>query len=64
MLGAIAGDAIGFVYEARPPRTRFTGDTVLAMATAAALLGDGDYGTMLVKSAAYRRCWRAFPNAG
>ena len=68
MLGAIAGDVIGSVYEARPvkrtdfqlfPRGAcFTDDTVLTVATAAALLGDGDY------AAAYRRFGRAYPHAG
>jgi ADP-ribosylglycohydrolase len=53
MLGAIAGDIIGSVYEVRPvtttdfdlfpPGSRFTDDTVLTVATAEALLGDGDY---------------------
>ena len=37
---------------------RFTDDTVLTVATAAALLGDGDY------TRAYRRFGRAFPGAG
>jgi len=68
MLGAIAGDVIGSVYEARPAKTtdfalfpqgsRFTDDTVLTIATAEALLGDGDY------AGAYRRYGRAFPAAG
>jgi ADP-ribosylglycohydrolase len=68
MLGAIAGDVIGSVYEANPvkhpdfplfpPGARFTDDTVLTMATADALMGDGDY------AAAYRRFGRAFPHAG
>lgn len=68
MLGAIAGDVIGSVYEVRPVKTtgfalfppgaRFTDDTVLTVATAQALLGDGDY------TGAYRRFGRAFPNAG
>jgi ADP-ribosylglycohydrolase len=68
MLGAIAGDVIGSVYEARPvkstdfelfpPGARFTDDTVLTVATAEALLGDGDY------AGAYRRYGRAYPNAG
>jgi ADP-ribosylglycohydrolase len=68
MLGAIAGDIIGSVYEARsvktinfelfPSRARFTDDTALTLATAEALLGDGDY------AGAYRRYGRAFPNAG
>jgi ADP-ribosylglycohydrolase len=68
MLGAIAGDIIGSVYEARPvktldfalfpPEARFTDDSVLTLATAEALLGDRDY------AAAYRRYGRAFPDAG
>jgi ADP-ribosylglycohydrolase len=68
MLGAIAGDVIGSTYEARPVKTadfelfppgaRFTDDTVLTVATAEALLGDGDY------AGAYRRHGRAYPNAG
>ncbi len=68
MLGAIAGDVIGSVYEASPvkttdfelfpPGSRFTDDTVLTVATAEALLGDGDY------AGAYRRYGRAYPNAG
>jgi ADP-ribosylglycohydrolase len=68
MLGAIAGDVIGSAHEASPvkatdfelfpPGSRFTDDTVLTVATAEALLGDGDY------AGAYRRCGRAYPNAG
>jgi ADP-ribosylglycohydrolase len=68
MLGAIAGDIIGSVYEASPvkttdfdlfsPRSRFTDDTVLTVATAEALLGDGDY------AGGYRRYGHAYPNAG
>jgi len=68
MLGAIAGDIIGSAYEAMPVKTTdfdlfppaacFTDDTVLTIATADALLGDGDY------AGAYRRYGRAFPNAG
>jgi ADP-ribosylglycohydrolase len=68
MLGAIAGDIIGSQYEGRPVKrldfelfpsgARFTDDTVLTVATADALLGDGDY------AAAYRRYGTAFPNAG
>jgi ADP-ribosylglycohydrolase len=68
MLGAIAGDIIGSAYEARPvkttdfalfpPAARFTDDTVLTVATADALLREGDY------AGAYRRYGRAFPNAG
>jgi ADP-ribosylglycohydrolase len=54
MLGAIAGDIIGSVYENRGVKTtafplftasqsRFTDDTVLTLAVAAKLLGHGDY---------------------
>lgn len=68
MLGAIAGDIIGSVYEAAPiktksfdlfsPASRFTDDTVLTAATAAAVLSDGDY------AAHYRRFARRWPDAG
>lgn len=54
MLGAIAGDIIGSVYERRPIKTtqfplfspgcRFTDDTVLTIALADAILHDLDYG--------------------
>ncbi len=53
MMGAIAGDVIGSVYEARPLKSKefplfsggatFTDDTVLTVAVADALLSDGDY---------------------
>ncbi len=53
MLGAIAGDVIGSVYEARPHKSKdfplfvadssFTDDTVLAVAVADVLLNAGDY---------------------
>lgn len=53
MMGAIAGDVIGSVYEGWPIKTKdfplfsgrstFTDDTVLTVAVADALLGDGDY---------------------
>jgi ADP-ribosylglycohydrolase len=68
MLGAIAGDVIGSVYEASPVKStdfelfpagaQFTDDTVLTVATAEALLSDRDYAD------AYRRYGRAYPNAG
>ena len=68
MLGAIAGDVIGSAYEANavkttdfdlfPPGAGFTDDTVLTVATAEALLGNGDY------AVAYRRLGRAFPHVG
>ncbi len=53
MLGAIAGDMIGSVYEARPikkknfplfhPACRFTDDSVLTISVAGAILEDKDY---------------------
>ena len=68
MLGAIAGDIIGSVYEANPIKTteftlfseysRFTDDTVLTVATARALMEDGDY------AATYRKFGRRYPTAG
>ena len=68
MLGAIAGDVIGSVYEAHPikttdfplfqPRSRFTDDTVLTVAVAHAILEGEPYG------AALRRYGRAYPHAG
>ncbi len=57
MLGAIAGDVIGSVYEFAPhrsvdfpllgPASTFTDDTVLTCAVAHAILEDGDYGAAL-----------------
>lgn len=54
MLGAIAGDIIGSVYEFNPiktedfelfsPRCAFTDDTVLTVALAEAILHGRDYG--------------------
>ena len=68
MFGAIVGDVIGSVHEhvrtqstdfpLFTPRSRFTDDTVLTIATAEALLTDGDYAT------AYRRWGRRYPDAG
>ena len=68
MLGAIAGDIIGSVYEFHPVKTAdfplftetscFTDDTVLTVATAFSLLTDGDYG------ANYRLFGRLYPRAG
>ena len=68
MLGAIAGDIIGSPYEQLPikrydfplfpPSAEFTDDTVLTVATAYALLYDGDY------AGNYRRFFRLFPHAG
>jgi ADP-ribosylglycohydrolase len=65
MLGAIAGDVFGASYEFRSFKSEdfdlfamprfFTDDTVLTVATAEALMGDGDY------AAAYRRWGREYP---
>lgn len=68
MLGAIAGDIIGSVYEFSPIKTeafplfheesRFTDDTVMTVAVAEAILGDGDYG------ASMHALGRRYPRAG
>jgi ADP-ribosylglycohydrolase len=68
MIGAIAGDVIGSVHEytrikstAFPlfdPRSSFTDDTVLTIATAHAILSGASYET------AYRNFGRKYPNAG
>lgn len=68
MLGAIAGDVIGSAHEAAATKTTrfplftaescFTDDTVLTAAVAGVLLDGGDYG------AAFRRAYRAYPDAG
>lgn len=68
MLGAIAGDMIGSVYEADPVKaedfplwsthSRATDDSVLSIAVAEAAMGDRDY------AAALRRWARRYPNAG
>lgn len=68
MLGAIAGDIIGSLYEGRSIKTvefplfqkysRFTDDTVLTVATAYAILQKTDY------ASAYRKFGRQYPDAG
>jgi len=68
MLGAVAGDIIGSVYEARPIKTtrfrlfhplcRFTDDTVLTVALAESLLDGIPYGHLL------KRYYRDYPHAG
>jgi ADP-ribosylglycohydrolase len=68
MIGAIAGDIIGSIYERRPiknkkfplfdDRCRFTDDTVLTVAVAEAILVKGPY----VDSV--RRIGRHYPGAG
>ncbi len=68
MLGAITGDVIGSVFEARPIKTTdfplfdrrstFTDDTVLTVAVAHAVLEGSDYASAL------RRFGRRYPAAG
>ncbi len=68
MLGAIAGDIIGSVYEADPiktkdfelfcPASRFTDDTVLTIAVADVLLTGSEYTRI------FRDYYRGFPNLG
>jgi ADP-ribosylglycohydrolase len=68
VLGAIAGDMIGSVYEHHPikttdfplfqPGSRFTDDSVLSLAVAHALLEDRNYGQKLKKYG------RMYPDAG
>ncbi len=68
MLGAIAGDIIGSVYEFHPHKTktfplfcedsRFTDDTVLTIAVASAILDSADYGASIATFA------ERYPHAG
>jgi len=68
MLGAIAGDVIGSVYEAHPIKStdfplfgrlsQFTDDTVLTIATAYSILEKCDY------AKAFRTFGRRYPRAG
>jgi len=68
MLGAIAGDVIGSVYERHPikttdfplfqPRSRFTDDTVMMCAVAHAILSREEYGP------AIKAFGRRYPGAG
>src|SRR5580700_3774049 len=68
MLGAIAGDIMGSVYEARPIKTtrfplfhplcRFTDDTVLTVALADSILNGTRYADLL------KQYYRAYPSAG
>jgi len=68
MIGAIAGDIIGSVYERQPIKTkdfplfddrcRFTDDTVLTVAVADAVLKNGSYLDSI------RRFGRRYPRAG
>jgi len=68
MIGAIAGDIIGSIYEFDPIKTkdfplfdvrcRFTDDSVLTMAIARAIMDDGDYRKALWELG------RRYPHAG
>ncbi len=68
MLGAIAGDIIGSIYEARPIKTRdfplfdercrFTDDTVLTLAVADAIMSSMSYRSALLDYG------RRYPDAG
>jgi len=68
MIGAIAGDIIGSVYEWEriktkqfdlfSPRCFFTDDTVLTVALAEAILTESDYGSLM------RAYHRRYPGAG
>jgi ADP-ribosylglycohydrolase len=68
MIGAVAGDIIGSVYEYRriktkdfplfQPRCHFTDDTVLTVAVAQAILTDGDYRKAVLEFG------RRYPDAG
>lgn len=68
MIGAIAGDMVGSVYEGRPLKrkvfplfaseSRFTDDTVLTVAVAQTLLYGGDY------AAAFKTYFRRYADRG
>ncbi len=68
MIGAIAGDIIGSVYEGAPspgkdfplfvPPSRFTDDSVLTIAVGSAILEGGDYRSSL------QQWGRRYPDAG
>ncbi|MCJ7716246.1 MAG: ADP-ribosylglycohydrolase family protein, partial [Anaerolineales bacterium] len=68
MLGAIAGDIIGSIYEHNPikttdfplfhPHSRFTDDTVMSLAVARAILLGRDYGQEM------KSLGRLYPGAG
>ena len=68
MIGALAGDIIGSIYEHHPIKTvdfklfnslsRFTDDTVMSLAVASGLLGEKDYARQM------KILGRRYPNAG
>ena len=68
MIGAVAGDIIGSIYERNPIKTEdfplfqtashFTDDSVMSLAVAQAILGDRNYGREM------KILGQAYPNAG
>jgi ADP-ribosylglycohydrolase len=68
MIGAIAGDIIGSIYEHNPIKwedfalfsehSRFTDDSVMSLAVAKAILSGGEYGQEM------KNLGRFYPNAG
>ncbi len=68
MIGAVAGDIIGSVYEAHPVKTTdfplfsarscFTDDTVMTVATADCIINNREY------AGVYREYGRRYPHAG
>lgn len=68
MIGALAGDIIGSIYEHHPikrvdfvlfhPQSRFTDDTVMSLAVARGLLGNNGYGQEM------KFLGRRYPKAG
>ena len=68
MIGAVAGDIIGSVYERKrikttnfqlfSPQSTFTDDAVLTIATADCIMNQGDYALY------YKQYGRRYPNAG
>ena len=68
MIGAVAGDIIGSVYEHHPiksedfplfePHSRFTDDSVMSLAVAQAILQDRNYGNEM------KALGRIYPDAG
>ncbi len=77
MIGAIAGDIIGSVYEWENIKTKefelfrpdcgFTDDTVLTVALAEAILTGADYSSAdegVLQTVSGRRVWRIFSPLG
>jgi ADP-ribosylglycohydrolase len=72
MIGALAGDIVGSVYEAEPikskdfslfdARCRYTDDSVMAVAVAKAILEDGDDRKAVQETALSRHSSRPPPH--